>query len=100
MGLNDTAIKICAVPGCNRSARSAGACANHYNQKRQGTSDGVRPGQGKRKLTAADCAAIKKRSSAFATQQTIAREFGVSVDLIRSVLRGTYKPAPEAPDKT
>lgn len=81
----------CIVEGCAERGIRLGRCGLHYQQHRS-TSDGVKPGGRKRKLSDEQCAAIRKRSAAFATTQEIAAEFGVSTNVVRSVLkrRGAY----------
>lgn len=89
----------CIVEGCAERGSRLGRCDLHYRQHRS-TSDGVRPGGRKRKLTDEQVSAIRKRSAAFATTQEIAAEFGVTTNVVRDVLkrRGAYEenPAPQA----
>ena len=82
---------MCVAPGCPKKATVEGRCRNHYLANYQSTSDGKRGGNVP-KLTAEQCAEVRRMSSKFATQQEIARHFGVQAALIRKVLRREYVP--------
>ena len=83
---------MCVAPGCPKKATVEGRCRNHYHANYQSTSDGVVTGGHTTKLTAEQCAEVRRMSSKFATQQEIARHFGVQAALIRKVLRREYVP--------
>ncbi len=85
-------MSTCRYPDCDdRAQTSKSYCAGHFYLKYQSTSDGVKTGRVK-KLTAEQCAEMRRMSSKFATNRAIGEHFGVSLRLVREVLRREYVP--------
>lgn len=82
--------KVCSKGGCNNPTHAKGLCSNCYQLNYRATSDGVITGMPK--LTREDCRQVRLRKAGFATFQEIAREFQVSIGVIRKVLRREYVP--------
>jgi len=80
----------CTVEGCDKEPKAKGLCINHYQSQYAATSDGSMTGRPK--LTREDCRQVRLRKAGFATFQEIAREFQVSINVIRRVLRREYVP--------
>ncbi len=83
---------MCVAPGCPKKATVEGRCRKHYLANYSATSDGVVTGGHTPKLTAEQCVEVRRMSSKFATQQEIAKHFGVSLRIVREVLRREYVP--------
>lgn len=83
---------FCIEPGCEVRSSAKGLCRAHYAAKYRSTSDKKMTGS-RAKLSDEDIKDIKRRNAGFATQKEIATHFGVSIEIIRRVLNGTYNPS-------
>lgn len=81
----------CKFKECKAQAKYAGYCKNHYRSVYKHTSDGKNTTTGKPKLNAEQVVEIRRLHRNFKTNHSIAKEFGVSMDVIRRVVRGEYK---------
>jgi len=85
-------MSACRYPDCDDPAQTSQSyCAGHLYLKYQSTSDGKRGGNVP-KLTAEQCAEMRRMSSKFATNRAIGEHFGVSLRIVREVLRREYVP--------
>ncbi len=82
---------MCVAPGCPKKATVEGRCRKHYLANCSATSDGKRGGNVP-KLTAEQCVEVRRMSSKFATNRAIGEHFGVSLRIVREVLRREYVP--------
>lgn len=83
--------KQCKFKDCTARAAIAGFCKSHYRSVYKHTSDGKNTKTGKPKLNSEQVVEIKRLHRNFKTNHSIAKEFGVSMDVIRRVVRGEYK---------
>lgn len=94
--------KDCRYPGCKKAQQTRGFCRGHYEQTlrnkrnlRNQTSDGVKPEIGCSKLTESQVKEVLKLKSKFVTQREIAKQFGVSLTVVKKIFDKTYSPAPD-----
>ena len=88
--------KQCKYNDCKAQAQYAGYCKPHYRSVYKHTSDGLNTNTGKPKLNAEQVMEIKRLHRNFKTNHFIAKQFGVSMDVIRRVVKGEYKTLEES----
>lgn len=91
----------CLVDGCEKSVRHGHRLCEMHKARlyRHGSTGTASEPGGITKLTAEQCADIRRRLSKFHKPVDIARDFRVSMNTVRKVSRGEYVPVKQdAPD--
>lgn len=81
----------CKSPGCPKSAAISGFCKTHYVSEYSKTHVPIAAKNRRGRITDAEKAEIKKRSSRFQSNYEIVKATGVSLSTVRRVLSKTKR---------